>query len=96
MYDLHIGNQAEDVEWNAFITPTWLAAAGSADYTYPDLSGLEGWQSGWDFETVTYVYAVENEFDGLLPHYFKYWLPLYAQEPFADGAYLRAAACQPE
>ena len=96
MYDLRIGNQAEDVEWNAFVTPAWLAAAGSADYTYPDLSGLEGWQSAWGFETVTYVYAVENEFDGLLPHYFKYWLPLYAQEPFADGDYLRAAACQPD
>jgi hypothetical protein len=96
MYDLHIGNQAEDVEWNAFVTPAWLAAGGSDDYTFPDLSGLEGWQSAWDFETVTYVYAVENEFDGPFTHYFKYWLPRYVQEPFADGAYLRAAAWQPE
>ena len=94
MYDLRIGSDI--VEWDAFVTPAWLAAAGSADYTYPDLSGLDGWQPGWGFDAVTYIYAVENEFNGSLPDYFKYWLPAYMQEPFADGAFLKTAACQPD
>jgi hypothetical protein len=47
VHDLQIWPIYADLEWDVHLSKGWLGTTGTPSYTFPNFSGLSGWNDAW-------------------------------------------------
>lgn len=61
LYDFSFYSEGNSSEAMVVVTTAWLQAAGVTDYTLPDLSGVDGWQTAWGAPVTGPLYYAGGE-----------------------------------